>query len=131
MALPDLIAYGRLTPATRRLAARALCLGGALVACGEPAAPIDDDTYVLVMARLSYANARFLDVASIDSARRVVLEETGVDPADLLAFAEVHGADTGKMFTLHERIRDVVDSLDAVESGVSAPEDTLIGEPGR
>ena len=120
-----------MTLAAGRRGMLVLCFAGASLACREPEGPIDEETYVHVMARLSYAQARFLDVASIDSARRAILEETGIDPVDLLAFAELHGADTGRMTVLHDRIRLAVDSLDAVERGMGTGGDTLPAEPPR
>jgi hypothetical protein len=109
-----------------------LVLAGSFAACGEPAGPIDDDTYVAVMAGLSFAQARFLDVASADSARRAVIEDSGIDPADLVAFAEANGANTEKMFALHERVLALVDSLVAIESGILVPPGDSIGaEPDR
>ena len=69
------------------------------------------------MSQLSYAQARYLDPERSDSARRAILEASGVDVSELLAFAELNGGDPQRMFQLHEAIRARVDSLEAIDAG--------------
>lgn len=85
--------------------------------CSEPTGPIGDLVYVEIMARLSYAEARYLVPERADSARSAVLEESGLTAQDLFDYVERHGADVDKMFAIQERIRARVDSLEVIEAG--------------
>jgi len=83
--------------------------------CGEPAGVMDEASYIEVMARLSVAQADYIDPARSDSAKLAVLDELGVDPRDLLAFSDRYGGDIERMRRLWHLISARVDSLGAEE----------------
>ena len=95
--------------------------GLATVACGGSGGGLDDDTYVQVMARLSWARARYADTAEGDSVRAAALDEHGVTGQQLEDFVARLGDDPGRMQRLWEAIRLEVEVLD----GVPRPESQL------
>lgn len=81
-------------------------------------APIDDSTYVEVMARLVAVDSTFRDPAgelsiSRDSARALILRAHEVRPGELLEFAERIGGDAERMRAVWEHIRLLTDTLEA------------------
>ena len=107
-----------------------LVAGLAAVGCGGSGGGLDDDTYVSVMARLSWARARYADTAEGDSVRAAALDEHGVTGQQLEEFVARLGDDPGRMSRLWEAIRLEVEVLDGVprpESQMETP-DTESGE---
>ena len=98
-----------------------LVAGLAAVGCGGSGGGLDDDTYVQVMARLSWARARYADTAEGDSVRAAALEAHGVTGQQLEEFVTRLGDDPGRMHRLWEAIRLEVEVLD----GVPRPESQL------
>ena len=98
-----------------------LVAGLAVVGCGGSSVTLDGDTYVQVMARLSWARAKYADTVEGDSVRAAVLDEHGVTGQQLEEFAAGLGDDPGRMHRLWEAIRLEVEVLD----GVSQPESAL------
>jgi len=100
----------------------------AATCAGEPERPgsplpLDDDAYVEVMAQLELIRSRSFPAeepetrqALADSARAAVLSDRGVDAAELLRFAEIVGADPGRMEDLYGRIAALADSLREIEA---------------
>ncbi|MXW56158.1 MAG: hypothetical protein F4Z33_05850 [Gemmatimonadales bacterium] len=98
-----------------------LVAGLGVVGCGGSGGDLDDDTYVQVMARLSWARAKYADTTEGDSVRAAALDEHGVTGQQLEEFVARLGDDPGRMHRLWEAIRLEVDVLD----GVSRPESQL------
>lgn len=100
----------------------------AATCAGEPERPgsplpLDDDAYVEVMAQLELIRSRSFPAeepetrqALADSARAAVLSDRGVDAGELLRFAEIVGADPGRMEDLSGRIAALADSLREIEA---------------
>jgi hypothetical protein len=102
-----------------------LVAGFMAVGCGEPGGGLDEDTYVQVMATLSWARAKYADTAEGDSVRAATLAEHGVTGQQLEEFTARFGDEPGRMHRLWEAIRLEVDVLDGVprpESQVEAPD---------
>lgn len=91
-----------------------LAVGLMAVGCGGPRGELDDDTYVQVMARLSWARAKYADTAEGDSVRAATLEEHGVTGQQLEEFTIRVGGDPRRMHRLWEEIRLEVEVLDGV-----------------
>ena len=98
-----------------------LVAGLAALGCGGSGGGLDDDTYVQVMARLSWARAKYADTAEGDSVRAAALDEHGVTGQQLEDFVARLGDDPGRMQRLWEAIRLEVEVLD----GVPRPESQL------
>ncbi|MCY3699358.1 MAG: hypothetical protein OXH46_06945 [Gemmatimonadetes bacterium] len=98
-----------------------LVAGLAVLGCGGSGGGLDDDTYVQVMARLSWARAKYADTAEGDSVRATALDEHGVTGQQLEDFVARLGDDPGRMQRLWEAIRLEVEVLD----GVPRPESQL------
>lgn len=120
-------------PGLRPLALALLVAVGA--SCAGPertAAPVPEDVYVEVMARLAAVRSasdpgRHRDPVPegrADSLREAVLREHGVGRAELKEFARVVGDEPERMRGLWERIAARVDSLQSA----GWPEDSLPGE---
>ncbi len=95
------------------------------VGCGGSGAVLDEDAYVQVMARLSWARAKYADTAEGDSVRAAALAEHGVTGQQLEDFVARFGDDPGRMHRLWEEIRLEVEVLDGVpqpESQVGTPD---------
>lgn len=93
--------------------------------CGGPGGELDEDTYVQVMARLSWARAKYADTAEGDSVRAATLEAHGVTGQQLEEFTARFGDDPRRMHRLWEAIRLEVEVLDGVPrpgSEVEVPE---------
>ena len=86
----------------------------AAAACESAPAGLAEETYVEVMAHLTWTRLSFVNQDDADSARSAILERYGVSGPELLHFAERHGRDVERMADIWERIRHAVDSLDAV-----------------
>lgn len=86
--------------------------------CGGPEGALDDDTYVQVMAKLTWARATYARTTEGDSVRAATLDEYGVTGQQLEDFAARFGDDPGRMHRLWEEIRLEVEVLD----GVPGPE---------
>ena len=103
-----------------------LVAGHMAVGCGGGAGgELDEDTYVQVMARLSWARAKYADTAEGDSVRAATLEEHGVTGQQLDEFTIRIGGDPRRMHQLWEAIRLEVEVLDGVPrpgSQVEAPD---------
>lgn len=95
------------------------CLAG--IGCGDSGGGLDDDTYIQVMARLSWARAKYADTAEGDSVRAAALGGHGVTGQQLEEFVARLGDDPARMHRLWEAIRLEVEVLD----GVSRPESQL------
>ncbi|WP_419858767.1 hypothetical protein [Candidatus Palauibacter irciniicola] len=91
-----------------------LVAGLAVVGCGGSGGSLDEDTYVQVMARLSWARAKYADTAEGDSVRAAALDEHGVTGQQLEEFVVGLGDDPGRMHRLWEAIRLEVEVLDGV-----------------
>jgi len=98
-----------------------LVAGLAAIGCGGSGGGLDEDTYVQVMARLSWARAKYADTAEGDSVRAAALDEHGVTGQQLEAFVAGLGDDPGRMHRLWEAIRLEVEVLE----GVPRPESQL------
>ncbi len=98
-----------------------LAAGLAAIGCAGSGGGLDDDTYVQVMARLSWARAKYADTAEGDSVRAAALDEHGVTGQQLEEFVARLGDDPGRMHRLWESIRLEVEVLD----GVPRPESQL------
>lgn len=98
-----------------------LVAGLAALGCGGSGGGLDDDTYVQVMARLSWARAKYADTAEGDSVRAAALDEHGVTGQQLEDFVARLGDDPERMHRLWEAIRLEVEVLD----GVPRPESQL------
>ena len=102
-----------------------LAVGLAAIGCGGSGGGLDDDTYVQVMARLSWARAKYADTAEGDSVRAAALDAHGVTGQQLEDFVARLGDDPGRMHRLWEAIRLEVEVLDGVprpESQVEMPD---------
>ena len=103
-----------------------LLVAGLMAAgCGGSDGELDEDTYVQVMAKLSWARAKYADTAEGDSVRAVTLEEHGVTGQQLDEFTILIGGDPRRMHRLWEAIRLEVEVLDGVprpESQVEEPD---------
>lgn len=86
----------------------------AATACGGARGSVDEDTYVQVMAKLSWARAKYARTAEGDSLRAATLDEFGVTGEQLEAFVAEFGEDPGRMHRLWEAIRLEVELLDGV-----------------
>lgn len=117
---------GGRTPVARGIRAGAVVLltallAGAGSACGdrtEPARGLADSTYVATMARLALVDTSLTGSYGpqalgmpVDSARRLILAERGVDPDALLDYARRRGDQPERMSRVWTRIREVRDSL--------------------
>lgn len=91
-----------------------LVAGLMAVGCGGSGGGLDEDTYVQVMARLSWARAKYADTAEGDSVRAATLEEHGVTGQQLEEFTTRFGDDPRRMHRLWEAIRFEVEVLDGV-----------------
>lgn len=103
-----------------------LVAGLVAVGCGGSGGGLDEDTYVQVMARLTWARAKYADTAEGDSVRAATLDEHGVTGQQLEEFTTRFGDDPGRMHRLWEAIRLEVEVLDGVprpESQVEAPDE--------
>ena len=99
----------------------AFVAGFAAVGCGSSHRDLDEETYVQVMARLSWARAKYADTAEGDSVRAAALAEYGVTGQQIEEFVIALGDDPGRMHRLWEAIRMEVEVLD----GVPRPESPL------
>lgn len=102
-----------------------LVAGLMAVGCGGSGGGLDEDTYVQVMARLSWARAKYADTAEGDSVRAATLEAHGVTGQQLEEFTARFGDDPRRMHRLWEAIRLEVEVLDGVPrpgSQVEAPD---------
>jgi hypothetical protein len=61
---------------------------------------IQEATFVAVMAELQHATNHTLDGALDPASRNAILERMGVQPDDLLTFADVHGPDVTYMLMI-------------------------------
>lgn len=105
-----------------------LVAGLVAAGCGGSGGSLDEDTYVQVMARLSWARAKYADTAEGDSVRAAALDEHGVTGQQLEAFTARFGDDPRRMHRLWEAIRLEVEVLD----GVSRPESQMdVPDPER
>lgn len=103
-----------------------LVAGLVAVGCGGSGGGLDEDTYVQVMARLTWARAKYADTAEGDSVRAATLDEHGVTGQQLEEFTTRFGDDPGRMHRLWEAIRVEVEVLDGVprpESQVEVPDE--------
>lgn len=91
------------------------------IGCGGSGGGLDEDTYVQVMARLSWARAKYADTAEGDSVRAAALNEHGVTGQQLEEFTARFGDDPRRMHRLWEAIRLEAEVLD----GVPQPESQL------
>lgn len=91
-----------------------LVAGLLAVGCGGSGGELDEDTYVQVMARLSWARAKYADTAEGDSVRAATLETHGVTGQQLEEFTARFGDDPRRMHRLWEAIRLEVEVLDGV-----------------
>ena len=98
-----------------------LVAGLVAAGCGGSGGNLDEDTYVQVMARLSWARAKYVDTAEGDSVRAAALDEHGVTGQQLEEFTARFGDDPRRMHRLWEAIRLEVEVLD----GVSRPESQM------
>ena len=98
-----------------------LVAGLVAAGCGGSGGGLDDDTYIQVMARLSWARAKYADTAEGDSVRAAALDEHGVTGQQLEEFVTRLGDDPGRMHRLWEAIRVEVEVLD----GIPRPESQL------
>ncbi|WP_419161872.1 hypothetical protein [Candidatus Palauibacter sp.] len=128
LALPHIRSLVRLRrpraarPALIAVLAASVAIGG----CGGGDASLDEDTYVQVMAKLTWARGRYTSTPDGDSVRAAVLDEFGVSGQQLRDFAELHGGDPRRMHRLWEAIRLEVEILDGIrppESQAEALED--------
>lgn len=102
-----------------------LVAGLMAVGCGGSGGELDEDTYVQIMARLSWARAKYADTAEGDSVRAATLEGHGVTGQQLEEFTARFGGDPRRMHRLWEAIRLEVEVLDGVPrpgSEVEAPD---------
>ncbi|WP_419859825.1 hypothetical protein [Candidatus Palauibacter sp.] len=102
-----------------------LVAGLMAVGCGGSGGELDEDTYVQVMARLSWARAKYADAVEGDSVRAATLETHGVTGQQLEDFTARFGDDPRRMHRLWEAIRLEVEVLDGVprpESQVEVPD---------
>ncbi len=102
-----------------------LVAGLMAVGCGGSGGELDENTYVQVMARLSWARAKYADTAEGDSVRAATLEAHGVTGQQLEEFTARFGDDPRRMHRLWETIRLEVEVLDGVPrpgSQVEVPE---------
>ncbi len=102
-----------------------LVAGFIAIGCGGSGGSLDEDTYVQVMARLSWARAKYADTVEGDSVRSATLEAHGVTGQQIEEFTARFGDDPGRMHRLWEAIRLEVEVLDGVprpESQVAVPD---------
>lgn len=117
MALPRLATRFRVNRSHRersvlRLALLTACLVTA--GCGGSRGSLDEGTYVQVMAKLTWARAKYASTAEGDSVRSATLNEYGVTGQQLEEFVTRFGDDPRRMHRLWEAIRLEVDVLDGV-----------------
>ncbi len=86
------------------------CASGA--ACNGTTTALSEDQYVEVVARLTWSRVQFEGTPQDDSLRAAVLEEFGVTGAELLEFADRHGAEVDRMERIWEAVRLRVEALD-------------------
>lgn len=129
------------------LLAATAAAGGACAGPERTDAPVREEVYVEVMARLAAITAAAdsgrladpLSRARADSLRAEVMRAHGVTRSDLERYARLVGDEPGRMKALWERIGDAADSLSeagwpldtAAAAGDSLTRDTLAGDtPG-
>ncbi|MCG8469985.1 MAG: hypothetical protein MJB57_17545 [Gemmatimonadetes bacterium] len=121
MAIPRIASRERLgsraARATLLLLLPSIALGAG---CTDASTGLDEDTYVEVVARLTWSRIRFMDTPRDDSLRAAVLQEFGVGGQELLDFAERHGEDVEKMERIWEAVRLRIEVLDGAPIPESA-----------
>lgn len=122
MALPHLAPIERLRAGVggRRLSGLVALIAAAMsaAACTGRPAELDEQTYIEVMAQLTWSRSRYMDTPADDSIRAAVLEEYGLSGDALMDFADRHGDEVVRMDRIWEEIRARVAVLD----GAPTPE---------
>ncbi len=112
MAIPHFAPLERLKVAGRFAAIVALMAGTVFTAaCSDDSTGLQEETYIDVMALLTWSRFRYADTPADDSVRAAVLDDYGLTGDELLDFAERHGGDVERMDRIWEAIRVRVEDL--------------------
>ena len=103
---------GHGAPKVRRGRAIALALALTSVSCGpEEARTISRENFVEAYVALRGAELSSRDAVITEAVRDSVLAARGIEPADMLAFAEVHGGDAEFMEGVWSEVQERMEAL--------------------